>query len=119
MHCLPQRLKTTFFEIFSSGGSPKARETGVKKKYQKTLILVFQVIEQCVWVVERFTQTGIVLPRLSVAKIIIIHIFLLHFQAISWLFIGLFSRSSFSRSHINVFWNCVTAFECIFNLFIL
>ena len=39
MDCLPHRLKSTFFEIFSSGGSPK--RTIVKKNFQKTLILVF------------------------------------------------------------------------------
>ena len=39
---LPERLKSTFFEIFSSG-SPR-RRPGVKKKFQNTLILVFEVI---------------------------------------------------------------------------
>ena len=33
MDCLPERLKSRFFEIFLSG---------VKKKFQKTLILVFE-----------------------------------------------------------------------------
>ena len=45
IHCLPQRLKSTFFEIFPSGGYPR-RRPGVKKKFQKTLILVFEVIVQ-------------------------------------------------------------------------
>ena len=45
MHCLPQRLKSTSFEIFLEwSGSEGA--SGVKKKFQKTLILVFEVIVQ-------------------------------------------------------------------------
>ena len=46
MHCLPSRLKSTFFEKISSGGSLKRRGPGVKKKFQKTFILVFEVIVQ-------------------------------------------------------------------------
>ena len=42
---MTQRLKSTFFEIFLSGGSPK-RGPGVKKKFQGTLILVFEVFMQ-------------------------------------------------------------------------
>ena len=42
MHCLPQRLKLMFIEIFSSGGC--SRGPGVKKFFQKTFILVFEVI---------------------------------------------------------------------------
>ena len=38
---LPQRLKSTLFEIFSSGGLPKGEE-----KFQRTLIFVFEVIMQ-------------------------------------------------------------------------
>ena len=41
MHFLPQRLKSTFFDIFLSGVYPR-----VKKKFHKTLILVFRVIMQ-------------------------------------------------------------------------
>ena len=41
MYCLPQRLKSMCFDIFSSGGSWK-RGHGVKKIFQKTLILVFE-----------------------------------------------------------------------------
>ena len=44
MHCLPQGLKSTFFEIFSSGGSPKG--TWSEENFQKTLILVFELIVQ-------------------------------------------------------------------------
>ena len=44
MHCLPQRLKSTFFEKNSSGGFPEVH--AVKKKFQKKLILFFEVIVQ-------------------------------------------------------------------------
>ena len=37
MHCLPQRLKSMFFEKISNGAAPK---------FQKPLILVFEVIVQ-------------------------------------------------------------------------
>ena len=49
MHCLPQRLKSTFFEIFSSEGSQRRHR--VKKKFQKTLILFFEVTQThiCNW----------------------------------------------------------------------
>ena len=40
VQCLPQRLKSMFFEIFSIWAS------GVKKRFQRTFILVFEVIEQ-------------------------------------------------------------------------
>ena len=42
MHYLPQRLKSTLFEIFSKGGCPKG--TRSVEKFQTTLILVFEVI---------------------------------------------------------------------------
>ena len=53
MHCLPKRLKSTFFEtlnstffvIFSNGAAPKGLAEW-RKKFQKTLILVFEVIVQ-------------------------------------------------------------------------
>ena len=45
MHCLPQRLKSTLFEIFSNGATPKGT-SGVRKKFQITLILAFEVIVQ-------------------------------------------------------------------------
>ena len=46
MHCLPQRLKSMFFEIFSSSVYPR-RETGAKIFFlQKTLISAFEVIMQ-------------------------------------------------------------------------
>ena len=45
MHCLPQRLRSMFFENFSSGGSPKETHSE-EKNFQKTLILVFYVILQ-------------------------------------------------------------------------
>ena len=32
MHCLPQRLELTFFEIFSSEGSPKLKGTWSEEK---------------------------------------------------------------------------------------
>ena len=35
MHCLPQRLKSTLFEIFSIGGSPK--ETRSEEKISKNV----------------------------------------------------------------------------------
>ena len=35
-----------FFEIFSSEGSPKPKETWSEEKLQKALILVFEVIVQ-------------------------------------------------------------------------
>ena len=41
---LPQRLKSTFFEIFRVEGS--RRRPGVKKKLSKTLLLVLEVIVQ-------------------------------------------------------------------------
>ena len=44
MHCLPQRLKSTFFENFSNGAAPKEPEEW--EKISKTLILVFNVIVQ-------------------------------------------------------------------------
>ena len=44
MHCLPQRLKSTFFEIFSNRECPKG--TRSEKKFRTTLILVFEVIVQ-------------------------------------------------------------------------
>ena len=44
MHCLPQRLKSTLFEIFLNEGCPKG--TRSEKKFQTTLILVFEVIVQ-------------------------------------------------------------------------
>ena len=44
MHCLPQRLKSMFFEKISSGVSLQKGLGGVKKKFQKTLILVVDVI---------------------------------------------------------------------------
>ena len=45
MHCFPfpERLKSMFFETFSSGGSLKQKGSGVTKKFQKMLILVFEV----------------------------------------------------------------------------
>ena len=46
MHFLPHRLKSTFFDIFSSGGILKTSTHEVKKKFQKTLILVFEVTVQ-------------------------------------------------------------------------
>ena len=47
-YSLPQRLKSTLFENFSNGGCLKgARKVpGVYKKFQTTLILVFEVIVQ-------------------------------------------------------------------------
>ena len=44
MHCLPQGLKSTFFEIFSNGAAPKG--PAELKKIQKMLILAFEVIVQ-------------------------------------------------------------------------
>ena len=44
MRCLPQRLKSMLFEIFSNGGCPKG--TRSVEKFQTTLILVFEVIVQ-------------------------------------------------------------------------
>ena len=52
MHYLPQRLKSTFIEIFPSGGSPK--ETWSEEKNSITLELVFEV--NTLWVV--FTITS-------------------------------------------------------------
>ena len=45
MHCLHQRLKSTFFEKNFEWSGPEAAGR-VKKKFQKTLILVFEVIVQ-------------------------------------------------------------------------
>ena len=45
MHCLPQRLKSTLFEIFSNGTAPKELAES-EKKFHTTLILVFEVIVQ-------------------------------------------------------------------------
>ena len=45
MHCLPQRLKLTFFEIFSNDAAPKGPAKW-RKFFQKTLILAFEVIVQ-------------------------------------------------------------------------
>ena len=41
---MPQRLKSTFLKTFRVEGPQ--REPGVKKKFQNTLILVFEVIVQ-------------------------------------------------------------------------
>ena len=38
--------KVTFFEKKFNGASPKEPAEGVKKKFQKTLILAFEVIMQ-------------------------------------------------------------------------
>ena len=47
MHCLPQRLKSMFFEIFFEWRvSERGPRPGVKKKFLKMLILVFEVIVQ-------------------------------------------------------------------------
>ena len=63
MHCLPrpQGQKTMFFEIFSSGGSRRPR---VKKKFQKALLLVFEVIPQPPKSKPTF-EIGIFFPRFS------------------------------------------------------
>ena len=45
MHSLPQKLKPTLFEILSIGGCPKSTRRS-EKKFQITLILVFEVIVQ-------------------------------------------------------------------------
>ena len=45
MHCLLQMLKSTFFEIFSSGAAPKGPSAGWEKML-KTLSLAFEVIVQ-------------------------------------------------------------------------
>ena len=44
MDCLPQSLKSTFFEFFWSGGYPKWTQS--EEKIQKMLILFFEVIVQ-------------------------------------------------------------------------
>ena len=35
MHCLPQRLKSTLFEIFSNGGCPKGNLPECRKKFKR------------------------------------------------------------------------------------
>ena len=44
MHCLPQRLRSTLFEIFWTERFRRAQRS--EKKFQTTLILVFEVIVQ-------------------------------------------------------------------------
>ena len=46
IHCLPQRLKSTFFCYFFRMEGLFLRGPGVKKFFQRTLILVFEVIMQ-------------------------------------------------------------------------
>ena len=47
MHYLPQRLKLkVFFLNFSNRAAPIEGDSGVMKKFQKTLILAFELVVQ-------------------------------------------------------------------------